>query len=270
MFRFNCFKLSATSIKTMKNQERHVVPLRINPTFLRQKLPYGIAAAVLVLILSLTSCTSPASGTISPNSSPALSGSQNNLAVIQEYGNLSARFYGLMTFKSSGTEVSFPSEFSVPPVSINWMGGVFNGKLEETGAGEDVTYEVHGGMSADGNWVDSVYFSRQILRKSANNSGSFFRVTLRSVPMVSTVNGAASQLGSFEKTGADVQKYISKIEYADGPMNGNQIASNTDYVSTDWKNTNSARMPVLKLVLGKGPGEQKQGAPAGNTGMMGQ
>jgi hypothetical protein len=225
---------------------------------------YGMFLAILVIVTGLTACTGGNPDSNSGNIVPSASAAQN-LALIQENGNLSARFYGLMTFRSLGTDVTFPSDLSVPPISIYWMGVVFNGRLEETGAGEDVTYEVHGGVSADGNWVESVYFSRQVLRKTIDPSGSFFRVTLRSIPISNT----AGQPGIFEKIGADVQKYISKIEYSDGPMNGKQIASNTDYISTDWKNTTSARMPILKLAFGKGPGKQKEGAPAPG-GMMGQ
>jgi hypothetical protein len=64
----------------------------------------------------------------------------------------------------------------------------------------------------------------------------------------------------------DLQKYVAKIEYADGPLSGGQIVSTTTYISTDWQNTSYGQMPTLKLTFAREAGIQ--GEPA--RGMMGQ
>jgi len=163
------------------------------------------------------------------------------------------------------------------------MGTIFNGILEEKGAGEDITDVVHGSISSDGNGVDSMCYSRQILRNTVNSSGTFYRLTLTNVPLsgVTTVTpvvtpnstssvttpASTSGVGTFQISGSDVQKYITKIEYADGPMNGTQIQSTTTYVTTDWKNTRVGQIPSLRLTFAIGSGNA--GVTPTKPGMMG-
>jgi hypothetical protein len=233
-------------------------------------------------VIFSTSCGTKSLTTSTTSLNPTTT--QNTLNSIQQNGNLSVRFYGVMTFEFSGTQVSSPSELAVAGVPITWMGLIFNGTLEEKGAGEDITDVVHGSISPDGNWVETMYYSRQILRKTVNSSGTFYRITLTKIPLsgnttitpVVTTNTAPSVtapaspagLGTFQITGSDVQKYITKIEYADGPMAGSQIQSTTKYVTTDWKNIGVGQVPSLRLIFALGSGNA--GLTPTIPGMMGQ
>jgi len=120
------------------------------------------------------------------------------------------------------------------------MGGTFTGLLEEAGPGADITYQVHGSMSADGAWVDSMFFSREIIRPAINDT-DFFRITLRNVPLVRTPDEQRNEQAVCNKAGSDVQRYLVKIEYA-------------NYISTDWSSTSC--VAALKVTLASGPGAQ--------------
>jgi hypothetical protein len=227
-----------------------------------------ILPLVLVLILTLLSILPSGieqshaqnpQGTTVPGS-----GTTTSTGSIQLQGNVTARFYALMTFELFGTTTVSPSEFLVPAVPISWMGNIFDGKLAEDGQGKDLTDQVHGSISVDGNWIENCFFSRQIIRKTSNGTGSFFRVTLKNIPL--KLNEKISP--GFEKTGADVQKYIQKIEYADGPLKGNQIKSTANFISVDWKNSTAGQMPVLKLVFTPGPGDRAGTSSGKKPGMM--
>ncbi len=222
------------------------------------KRTIGIGIAIALTVLFLAACISPSSTSVS----------QNNLALIQQNGNLSVRFFSVMTFSSSGTLVTAPSELGVSGVPINWMGVIFNGRLEEFLAGEDTTDEVHGSVSADGNWIESMYYSRQILRTTANPSGTFYRISLKSVPISGAASGSTLGPGNFEKSSGDIQKYITQIEYADGPVIDSKINSITKYISTDWGNTFKGQIPTLKLTFAQGSGNL--GKTPTKSGMMGQ
>lgn len=206
----------------------------------------AIILTISVTLVGLSSCS---------KTSTPVSNSPNNLDLLQQNKFLTGRFYGLMTFKFSGTTFTFPTELQIASVPVTWMGELFNGKLEEVGPGEDVTDEVHGSVSSDGNWLVTLYYSRQILRTS-NNTGTFFRVTFRNVPIMKQVNGVVTEVGTFEKDGADLQKYVEKIEYIDGTLNGNQIVPTSSYLSTDWKNTGNGLKPSLKLTFEKEPSQE--------------
>ena len=75
-------------------------------------------------------------------------------------------------------------------------------------------------------------------------NGTACTVTLKDVPLA-----AGGSAGVFEGTGADLQRYVTAIQYADGPLNGGQIVSNVEYVATDWTATGSASHS-LKLRFG--------------------
>ena len=216
-----------------------------------------------IVIGALTACA--------PKESPAQSSEDpGNLALLQQYSYLTATFYGVMTFNISGTVFTFPSELAIPSVPITWMGPIFNGKLEQVGPGKDVTIEVHGSASDDGTWLDTVYYSQRIVQ-TLTKTGNFYRVTLRNVPIAKLVDGVATELGTFQKEGSDLQKHVEKIEFADGPLSGGQITPTTIYVSTDWKDATAGQKPALKLTFEKIPSQAMGTAQPIQPGMgMGQ
>ena len=199
---------------------------------------------LLLFVLTLSAACSKQGSTAATGPSSAVT--PNLLPAIQKNISLSASLNAVMTFVNSGTEFSFPSEFAVELIPIAWMDLIFNGRVEEAGPGEDVTYEVHGSVSRDGHWLESAYFSAQIIR-TGSNTGNFFRVTLRSAPIVKILDGVSSDPGKLEQTGSEVQKYVAKIEYMDGPLVNGQISTRTTYLSTDWKNDSPGQAPVLKV-----------------------
>ena len=136
------------------------------------------------------------------------------------------------------------------------MGSIFSGELKEFGPGSDVTYQVHGSMSADGAWVESMFYSREIVRPDVNNR-DFFRITLRNIPLAESLNEKQDTIIGCKKIGSDVQRCLVKIEYASEPLVGTKnpsLLSSFKYISTDWKNT--IDKPVFKLAFAAGPGTQ--------------
>jgi hypothetical protein len=188
---------------------------------------------------------------------------QTNLALIQQNGNLSARLYGIMDFDYSGSVVRSPTELAVSGVPLQWMGANFNGKLQKSSTTEDVIDEVHGSFSDDGNWVESIYYSRQILRKGTNSSGTFYRINLKNIPINEGGSGTAANPGIFERSGTDIQKFINRIEYIDGLMKDGQIEPTIKYISTDWTNSSPGQTPSINLVFAKGSGNAGGTAKSG-------
>jgi hypothetical protein len=221
------------------------------------RLVIGLAITVAV-ILVLSGCV--ANSTPSPASEAA---SQKNLALLQQNGNLSARLYGIMDFDYSGAVVRSPTELAVSGVPLQWMGANFNGKLQKSSTTEDVIDEVHGSISADGSWVESIYYSRQVLRKGANSSGTFYRINLKNIPINEGQNGADVNPGIFERSGTDIQKFITRIEYVDGLMKDGEIDPSIKYISTDWTNSSPGQTPSIKLVFAKGSGNAGGTAKSG-------
>lgn len=209
-----------------------------------------ILAAIALTLVVLAPCGTNTSPEPTPSNPPT------QLTPIQQSGNMTARLFGLMTFKSSDTTVASPSEFAVPAISIEWMGPVFSGQLDETDSGSNVTYQVHGKASADGLWLDSAFFSRQTINPTTN-TGSFYRVTLRNVPMGKLTDGVSDGRLTFEKEGSEIQKFVDRIEYGEGTVNGGKITAATTYLSTDWKNSLGGQTPSLKLSLAPGPGKER-------------
>jgi hypothetical protein len=223
----------------------------------------GIVLSLICLVLSAVGCTSGADQTSGPTVGLNATQAQGVLSRMQSTGNLSAFLYAVMTFEISGTEFAYPTQIAVDQVPITWMGSIFNGKVVESGPGEDVTDEVHGSISADGYWVESMYFSEQITRTNAK-TGTFFRVTLRHTPVVNEAGGAIKDLGYFNQTSGDVQKYVAKIEYIDGPLINGKISPLSTYLSTDWKNGAKGQVPILKLTFAEGSGNRPK--PGTNPG----
>ena len=194
--------------------------------------------SVMVAVLVLFS----ACGAKTPTVKSSSLDSQTNLTY-SVFGNVSARLFGLATFEADGQTASYPIEFAVPPITINWMGAIFNGQLEKAGGGQDTTYKVHGSMSTDGKWIESMVFSREILRPVYG--WDFFRVTLRNVPLTSTRDENGNERAVSNKVSSDVQRYLMGIEY-------NVAPSSFVYVSTDLSDTSC--IASLDVVLATGPG----------------
>jgi hypothetical protein len=223
--------------------------------------------SILVQIAMLSLIMLPGCSATKTLSTPLIA--TQNVDSLQQYGNVSARLFALMTFEGYGQTLISPSDFNVPPISITWMGLIFNGALVGTGPGSDITYQVHGSVSADGAWVESMDYSTQVIRTSAY-SGDFFRVTLKNVPLIQTFDSDNKRIVSCDKTGSDAQRFVAKIEYATGPLGSAitpPILSNFTYVTTDWDST--VCLPVLQLVFALGPGTQNTGGPATIPGGMG-
>jgi len=80
-------------------------------TFLFSRLMLALMAVIATF--SLTACSLK-------NSTQLLSSSvtASLAAEFQQYGNVSARFFGLVTFEGYGTMLTYPAEFAIPPISI--------------------------------------------------------------------------------------------------------------------------------------------------------
>jgi hypothetical protein len=234
----------------------------------RSILKYWMKLVVFVILISITMVSfacSKANTTKTTTTSTTATTPQHYLALIQQNGYMTARLYGLMSFNFNGTTVSYPTELIIVSVPIVWMGQVFSGKLEETGPGEDVTDQVHGSVSADGAWLLTLTYSRQIIHN--NGKAIEYRVAVKNVPVIDTKKGLTAPPVTFEKQG-DVQKYIDVVEYNDGSWNGTTITPSIVYVSTDWKNSGKGLQPILKLAFEQVP-SQVMGPLQTQPGMMG-
>jgi hypothetical protein len=204
-----------------------------------------VLAVLITAIAGLTACSAktPSASTDAQTSLP-----------FSNFGNVSAMLFGMATFAGFGQTLTKPVEFAIPPVSISWMGTIFSGSLEGAGAGEDVTYQVHGSVSSDGARVESMLFSQEVIQQSAGQ-GNFFRITLRNVPLIRNRDAQGNAEAVTDETGADVQRYLVQIEYATGPLGGTQtppIISNFTYVCCDW--SNATCVAELRVTLATGPG----------------
>jgi hypothetical protein len=224
-------------------------------------------AILLLLAMLLSACQSapPVSPSSSTTSSPPIStppgsstsptatatlpaGVPGSLADLQLYKHFSATLTVQAIFSMGGSQTpAFATLFAVPPVPISWSGAAFSGHLEEKGAGEDITDLVTGNVSADGRTLDSLVYSRQIIRPSLS-TGNMFRITLAGVPLATVVNGAVSGLGTFSQTGPAVKGLVTGVEYADGPLDSTgQIKSTTNLDSIDWNPAQPGQAPSIKL-----------------------
>jgi hypothetical protein len=249
----------------------------MNPIFLQRKLAGSInrslrspfesftairvLAPVLMLVILLgligfSGCTSKQ--TAAPNAkTPVVSNgtaTQNNLVLLQNNKGCSARFYGMMTFNAFNQEFTYPTELKLLPMAITWMGPIFNGRLETKGQGAAI-YEVHGSASADGNWIETMYYSVNTFQPNSQY-GLFYRVTLRNLHLIAPSNNAASWAPVFELAGSEVQKYVAKIEYT----------GSSQYLSIDWQTDITNQRPTLRVEFIKDAPVQTN-APAGGGGM---
>ena len=227
----------------------------------------GFVAPVIMLVILLTgfySCKNPAlpiqpppaSQPIFPaDTSPTVNNSANvttpannatiptSLSANRNY--LSARFSGLVTFNVSGATVINATEFTMPRVPLVWAGHSFSGEIKQIGHLEYILYQTAGNVSPDGSKLESVVYSRKIIR--ASNDGNFYRISISNLPISSAANASQQGWETFKGTGADLQNYITMIEYAAGPTAGEEINPQTTYLSTDWANMNPGKKPVFSL-----------------------
>ena len=213
-------------------------------------------ALMVLLMIALTCCSAPASSTL-----PAKSASgQNKLTLLQKRGFVTAKLFGVMTRSFAETSFEARTEMVVTSVPITWMGQVFNGRKEYAGPGFNLTDQVHGGASADGEWLLSFSFSRQAFRPHGQAMLSY-RVQLKNVPIATSPKKAQGDPGNFEKAG-DIQKFVEKIEYTDGVWSNGVLVPGSSFVSFDWTNTDNALRPTLKITLeSEGSGPQQPSRP---------
>ena len=171
----------------------------------------------------------------------------NNLGKLQANTVINARFYSIASLTFSNSPVVYPTQFTMPNVPISWNGTSFKGQLEEVGAGEDVLYQAAGNVSPNGATLISFVYSQRIIR--TNNTGTFYRLTLNNLPVGDPADGSIPGWGTFKGVGADLQNYVTKIEYMDGPLSNGQINPMTTYDSTDWSNTSPGSMPTFSLAF---------------------
>jgi hypothetical protein len=198
----------------------------------------GLLTLILILIIpfSLAGCSSSKTDV---SASEILAGStetsgQNNLALVQQNKGFSVRFYALMTFNISNQDFPYPTEFKLQPIAISWMGPTFTGNVQTKGAGAAI-YSVHGSISADGNWLETLSYSINTFQPKSQ-FGTFCRITLRNMPLTMVSRGTLSA-PTFEMSGSEVQKYVAKIEYT----------GSNQYISTDWQIQDPGLLPTLKL-----------------------
>lgn len=102
------------------------------------------------------------------------------------------------------------------------MGLIFNGILENAGAGTDITYKVHGSVSADGAWIESMIYSKEIGPGASN----YFQVTLKNIPLTRNVDDKGNPILVCQKTASDVQGFVGQISCAS--------LGDFTYLKTDW------------------------------------
>jgi hypothetical protein len=163
---------------------------------------------------------------------------------LSNFGNVSADVFGAATFEGYDQTFNYPIEFNIPPISITWMGLIFNGLLQGAGPGSDTIYKVHGSVTADGAWIDSMIFSKEV--RPLTGVGSFFQVALKNVPLTRNVDTQGTVTFICQKTASDVQRFVGDIQYAN--------VGNFTYVQTDLGDpTCPAR---FTLTMATGPGIQ--------------
>lgn len=216
-------------------------------------------AAVLLTVasLGLLDCKS--------DISVPLTASPDIAAELLLYKQFSAKLNAVMTFESSGTAVTVPTELGVTAVPIEWMGLTFTGTLQNTGSGGDAIEQVHGTISEDGQWISSLTYSRKLtfpyLIKGSR--GTQYTVALRNLPLP---GGGWPNTLNIEQSGSEVQKYVVKITWLQGPMSEGQIVDTTRYLASDWKTPDTEKMPRVKLILSGQTGTSPRGTSAPQTG----
>ena len=167
---------------------------------------------LLVLTLALLLASSACGGKQTTSGTPVY------LGELQKNGNISVRFFGLMTFNGLGATVSLPAELAIPSLSITWMGHIFTGGGDDVGAGEEITYQVHGTASQDGLWLDTLSYSRQVIWKG-KNSGTFYRVTMTNVPIATMSGGKPVGQGTCKYKRAQLAEVYNQDRVCRRPCN---------------------------------------------------
>ena len=165
----------------------------------------GAVVAVFLLVLC-SACQANAKATSSVASTANLTSSP-----FSSYGNISANVFGLANFEGYSQTFSYPIQFTMPPISIAWMGNIFNGLLNGAGAGGNTTYQVHGSLSSSGEWIDSMVYSMEV--KANSGIAAFYRVTLQNIPLTKSFDAQGNPQWVCTKNSSDVQRFVSKIEY---------------------------------------------------------
>jgi hypothetical protein len=169
----------------------------------------------------------------------------------QQFNALTVSLNGLATLKDVDNQTqSQLVSYSVVQVPIIWMGQIFNGGLKGVGVlGGDFNITVHGNLSQDGNWVENISYSREILRWDSLTA-EYYRISLQNVPLTKGVNVKNENIGTSQKSGSDIQRYLSSVEFGSGFLNASltpPIDSNIQYVSMDWKSTDN--VPTLDVLF---------------------
>jgi hypothetical protein len=135
------------------------------------------------------------------------------------------------------------------------MGNIFNGSLNGAGSGADTTYLVHGSLSSDGAWVESMIYTMQV--KVNSGLASFYRVTLQNVPLTKTLDAQGNPVTVCTKNSTDVQRFVTKIEYLN--------TGGFTYIGTDLGD--SSCVATLSVTMAAGPGiGPSDGSPVGLAG----
>jgi len=171
----------------------------------------------------------------------------NALAAMKRYDVVAAKLTALMAFEFTGTTMEFPADFSVLLVPIVWTDTAFSGVRESKNEGVEIKYAVNGEVSPDGTRLVNLVFSRTVMQRET--VGSFYRVTVQDLPLSEVAEQISTGVGILEKTGADLQKNVTKVEYSDGQRVVGQTDSLTSHISTNWESDNP--VPALKLTFGK-------------------
>jgi hypothetical protein len=178
---------------------------------------------------------------------------------LQKAKYLKASLFGAVDMDFGGQAVTYPLLLAVPSVPIQWMGTIFESKLQGAGPGGEVTIQVHGNVSDDGAWIETMSYYRGVASKGTAST-VVCQVVLRNVPITQFTGDNATAIGAFSKTGADVRKHVEKVWYSQG---GGQSVS-LSYDSVQWENT--VQKPVLKLAFETVASEEVSGS--GSSGGM--
>jgi hypothetical protein len=225
----------------------------------------------ILKILTITCALSLIAGVLPGCKNESKSSSTSNSAqatsnYFEQFNAVSATFSGIVTLANGDQTSTVFTEFFTPVVPISWMGPIFYGRYEGSGAfGGDFVFDVHGSVSADGNWVESMYFSREVIQQDILK-GELLRVTLRNAPMTKSVDSQNINTAICEKSGSDVQRFIALIEYSNGLLVGTKplsVISDFRYISTDWSST--VNKPLLKLSFVISPDQPAGGGLIGGA-----
>lgn len=212
----------------------------------------SITAALVVMVLSLTMAAcgqKPESTATDPEA----------LASLQQNKYLISDLYGYMTFDCGGNPISWAADLGTASVELFWAGQVFNGKTVVNGDGYSVTEQIFGSVSADGQWLTQLVFSR-LIQRTTDYCG--YSISLKNVPLISPANSSAIRT-IYQKNG-DIEKYVEQIQYASAGFMGGAATPTTVYTSTDW--SNDSQPPVLTLTFEKTASKPLAGALSSGVG----